>query len=496
MPLRDRAFSWDVSLEDGLHGENMHLFAPTTTTYDNNPKLVIKAKRMQVTKQDSDIIPLPIKMEKDMKKPSNNNKANVATKKGNENDSSTGKNDSVSSPKLSFVLSKSSSNSSSYTLKNTNSSSGSTSISGTGNSTALAMKPPTRLPSQGNAALASLSRMTAANNFNKSQPVSAISSEKQVAASNQVVSSASVPITTTDIVDSTSNNYMQLQEEQPQLAKHNAEIAQEIQALFDYAGGAGDDISDQMFDNSVRNLERIMMHPDESDEDHQRRHAMEMLADQQNLAASSSSPQHQQQQQQQQQKQEINPQLASTPQSTLNSMLGTSGSSKGPLQGGGGLLGAGGLTGMNGALGGGQMGGLRPMILDGFNNLNDHLLGGGPSPLHHMQRVHGLQPFGSFGGGGGLNNINGNNLSNHILTMNNMSGAGLGGTLGGPLSGGMHAHSTGSSSGLGGEYRVGAYTREERQMKIEAFRAKKRKRIWRKQIKYDCRKRLADTRPR
>jgi hypothetical protein len=284
---------------------------------------------------------------------------------------------------------------------------------------------------------------------------------------------------------------MQLQQEQPQLARHNAEIAQEIQALFDYAGGAGDELSDQMFDNSVRNLERIMMHPDESDEDHQRRHAMEMLADQQNLAASSSSPVPQQQK-----PQEANPQLTSTPLS-LNSMLGTSGSSKGPLQGVSGLLGAGGLTGMNGALGGGQIGGLRPMILDGFSNMNDHLLGGGPSPLHHIQRVHGLQPFGSFSGSGGLNSINGNNLSNHILTMNNMSGAGLGGTLGGPLSvGGMHAHSAGSSSGLGGEYRVGAYTREERQMKIEAFRAKKRKRIWRKQIKYDCRKRLADTRPR
>jgi hypothetical protein len=47
-----------------------------------------------------------------------------------------------------------------------------------------------------------------------------------------------------------------------------------------------------------------------------------------------------------------------------------------------------------------------------------------------------------------------------------------------------------------GEYRVGAYTKLERQMKIEAFREKKRTRIWRKQIKYDCRKRLADTRPR
>ena len=47
-----------------------------------------------------------------------------------------------------------------------------------------------------------------------------------------------------------------------------------------------------------------------------------------------------------------------------------------------------------------------------------------------------------------------------------------------------------------GEIRVGAYTKQERQLKIEQFREKKRNRVWRKQIKYDCRKRLADTRPR
>jgi len=44
--------------------------------------------------------------------------------------------------------------------------------------------------------------------------------------------------------------------------------------------------------------------------------------------------------------------------------------------------------------------------------------------------------------------------------------------------------------------RIGAYTKEERQQIIERFRAKKQRRVWRKQIKYDCRKRLADTRPR
>jgi len=43
---------------------------------------------------------------------------------------------------------------------------------------------------------------------------------------------------------------------------------------------------------------------------------------------------------------------------------------------------------------------------------------------------------------------------------------------------------------------IGIYTRDERRQLIEKFRAKKQRRIWRKQIKYDCRKRLAETRPR
>jgi hypothetical protein len=47
-----------------------------------------------------------------------------------------------------------------------------------------------------------------------------------------------------------------------------------------------------------------------------------------------------------------------------------------------------------------------------------------------------------------------------------------------------------------GNMRIGAYTKQERQAIIERFRAKKKRRVWRKQIKYDCRKRLADTRPR
>lgn len=46
------------------------------------------------------------------------------------------------------------------------------------------------------------------------------------------------------------------------------------------------------------------------------------------------------------------------------------------------------------------------------------------------------------------------------------------------------------------DHKVGSYTREERRRKIALFRAKKTRRIWKKQIKYDCRKKLADNRPR
>ena len=45
-------------------------------------------------------------------------------------------------------------------------------------------------------------------------------------------------------------------------------------------------------------------------------------------------------------------------------------------------------------------------------------------------------------------------------------------------------------------HRIGAYTVEERRVLIEKFRSKKRRRVYRKQVKYDCRKKLADTRPR
>ena len=43
---------------------------------------------------------------------------------------------------------------------------------------------------------------------------------------------------------------------------------------------------------------------------------------------------------------------------------------------------------------------------------------------------------------------------------------------------------------------LGAYSRQERDERIAKYRAKRARRVWRKQVKYDCRKKLADTRPR
>lgn len=44
--------------------------------------------------------------------------------------------------------------------------------------------------------------------------------------------------------------------------------------------------------------------------------------------------------------------------------------------------------------------------------------------------------------------------------------------------------------------RVGVYSVEERQLRIQRFLEKRQRRVWRKRIKYDCRKKLADNRPR
>ena len=44
--------------------------------------------------------------------------------------------------------------------------------------------------------------------------------------------------------------------------------------------------------------------------------------------------------------------------------------------------------------------------------------------------------------------------------------------------------------------RIGIYDPEQRKARIELFHSKRAARIWRKRIKYDCRKELADSRPR
>ncbi|GMI44005.1 hypothetical protein TeGR_g8783 [Tetraparma gracilis] len=49
---------------------------------------------------------------------------------------------------------------------------------------------------------------------------------------------------------------------------------------------------------------------------------------------------------------------------------------------------------------------------------------------------------------------------------------------------------------LNRENRVGVYTPAQRRARVEKFHEKRKARIWRKRIKYDCRKKLADSRPR
>ena len=44
--------------------------------------------------------------------------------------------------------------------------------------------------------------------------------------------------------------------------------------------------------------------------------------------------------------------------------------------------------------------------------------------------------------------------------------------------------------------RIGIYLPEARKARIAKFHSKRKMRIWRKRIKYDCRKKLADSRPR
>jgi hypothetical protein len=49
---------------------------------------------------------------------------------------------------------------------------------------------------------------------------------------------------------------------------------------------------------------------------------------------------------------------------------------------------------------------------------------------------------------------------------------------------------------LNKEGRIGIYLPAARKERIARFHEKRARRIWRKRIKYDCRKKLADSRPR
>lgn len=55
--------------------------------------------------------------------------------------------------------------------------------------------------------------------------------------------------------------------------------------------------------------------------------------------------------------------------------------------------------------------------------------------------------------------------------------------------------STMSSSGLP-ERKIGSYSPQARKLRIQKFHEKRKNRTWKKSIKYDCRKKLADDRPR
>eukprot|EP00588_Corethron_pennatum_P012685 CAMPEP_0194267046 /NCGR_PEP_ID=MMETSP0169-20130528/1723_1 /TAXON_ID=218684 /ORGANISM="Corethron pennatum, Strain L29A3" /LENGTH=375 /DNA_ID=CAMNT_0039007847 /DNA_START=344 /DNA_END=1471 /DNA_ORIENTATION=+ len=67
-----------------------------------------------------------------------------------------------------------------------------------------------------------------------------------------------------------------------------------------------------------------------------------------------------------------------------------------------------------------------------------------------------------------------------------------------PLSNGIPCSSVAVSSvqSVQKETKIGAYTPADRKARIAKFHSKRKSRIWRKRIKYDCRKKLADSRPR
>lgn len=77
--------------------------------------------------------------------------------------------------------------------------------------------------------------------------------------------------------------------------------------------------------------------------------------------------------------------------------------------------------------------------------------------------------------------------SNHSVTVGTAASAGNSCAL---------VSSTMSLELVNKDGRIGIYLPEARRARIARFHAKREKRIWRKRIKYDCRKKLADSRPR
>jgi len=61
---------------------------------------------------------------------------------------------------------------------------------------------------------------------------------------------------------------------------------------------------------------------------------------------------------------------------------------------------------------------------------------------------------------------------------------------------GSVSHTSFPMSLLNKDGRIGIYLPEARKDRIAQFHSKRQKRTWRKRIKYDCRKKLADSRPR
>ena len=91
--------------------------------------------------------------------------------------------------------------------------------------------------------------------------------------------------------------------------------------------------------------------------------------------------------------------------------------------------------------------------------------------------------------GGGRNTSSRNSLTNSMRIA----------TLPSSLSGGTsnsQSPPTFQMELLNKDGRIGIYLPDARRLRIARFHAKRKMRIWRKRIKYDCRKKLADSRPR